>query len=226
MRIALALAVALTALVGAVAAAAAPERVTTLRNGDYLVFEGTRVRCLLDDDDAGKLRGPVALHCFAVDPAVERRVLAAGGLPFGRPGSYAVHGTLWGGSVLTKVIVSSRGALKGIPTVYEKVVARRVDTAGSAPRRYSIALGTFTLVNGRVPRLRVRAGDVVRVAESRLVCRLGHASTGAPAMGCALEDSAGLVQGAHGFLIADLGAAIADAGKSGIRPVVTRYHGR
>jgi hypothetical protein len=225
-RVALVLAMALSALVGAVAVAAAPERATTLRQGDYLVFEGTKVRCLLDGDDGGKVRGPVAIHCFAVDPAVERRVLAVGGLPFGRPGSYAVHGTLWGGSVLTKVSKSSRGAFQGIPTVYEKVVARRGDTAANAPRRYSIELGAFTLVNGRVPRLRVRAGDVVRVAKSRLVCRLGHDSTGAPAMGCALEGSGGLVRGAHGFLIADVGAAIADAGESGIVPAVTRYHGR
>jgi hypothetical protein len=128
--------------------------------------------------------------------------------------------------VLTKVIKSRSGAVQGIPTVYETVVARRGDTAANAPRRYSIDLGAFTLVNGRVPRLRVRAGDVVRVAKSRLVCRLGHASTGAPAMGCALEDSGGLVRGAHGFLIADVAASIANAGKSGIVPAVTRYHGR
>ncbi len=184
------------------------------------------MRCLLDDDDNAKVDGPVALHCFAVDPAVERRMLAAGGLSFGGPGSYAVHGTLWGGSVLTKVARSSKGAFQGIPPVYEKVVARRKDTVTPAPRRYAIALGTFTFVNGRIPRVQVRAGDVVRVAGSHLVCRLGHDSTGAPAMGCALEDSGGLVEGAHGFLIADVGAAIAVAAKSGIRATVTRYHGR
>lgn len=226
MRAALALAAALAALTGAAAASGAPEREATVHAGDYLVFEGTAVRCLLDGDDRGKLDGPVALHCFTVDPAVERRVLAIGGLPFGRPGSYAVHATLWGGSVLVKVIRSSKGAFQGIPTVYEKMVARRNDTARNAPRRYAIDTGSFTLVNGRIPRVRVRPGDVVRVAGSQLVCRLGRASTGAPAMGCALEDEGRLVEGAHGLLIADAGAAIAVAGRSGIRAAVTRYHGR
>ena len=48
------------------------------------------------------------------------------------------------------------------------------------------------------------------------------------AIGDAIDDegAAGVVQGAHGFLIAYHGAAIADAGKSGIRPAVTRYHVR
>lgn len=227
MRAVLSLATALAVLAGAAAvAAAAPERSVTMRAGTYLVVSGTRVRCLLDDDDAGAVRGPVALHCFAVDPTVERRVLEAGGLPFGRPGSYAAHGTLWGGSLLTKAIRSSRGAFQGIPTVFERLVARRGDTAADAPRRYSIDLGSFVLVNGGVPRLVVRAGDVVRVAGSRLTCRLGHDTTGAPAMGCALEGPGGLVRGAHGFLIADVGAALTVSETAGIRALVTRSHGR
>lgn len=215
-----------TFAVAASVAAASATRTVTMRDGDTLVVAGTDVRCLLDGDGEGVLRGPVALHCVTVDPAVERRVLTVGGLPFGRPASYAVHASLWGAAILTRVIPSPKGDFQGIPTVYERIVTQRADTVAGAPRRYSIDLGRFTLVNGRVPRVVVRAGDVVRVAGSRLTCRVGRDSTGATAMGCALEDPAGLVRGAHGILVAEVGAALTVSEATGIRPLVTRYHGR